>query len=224
MSDRYVVALSTFLSLAAWIVTLAAPSSGQTQASATFEAATLRETPPHDPSGIGYFRTYAGGRMMIRGCTLRDLIWHAYKVQAFQVLNAPAWALQTFYSIEAVPPRIPTLASYHPTDPKSAPPDEELVMLQNFLSERFHLKVHEEMKEGPAYALLRADRLLRLNEPADNTVRPLVTFNTPDVPGGSFFRQGFNVSMADLAAVLSRDLKNARGRSDGNPRILRLQI
>ncbi|HEY2383531.1 MAG TPA: TIGR03435 family protein [Terriglobia bacterium] len=175
----------------------------QTTSTLIFDAASLKETPPADGQ-VGTFFTYAGGRMYLRGCTLQLLIFEAYKVQPFQILNAPAWVQETRYSIDAVPPPIPKLADYHPSNPKLIPPDEELTMLQALLADRFQLKVHEEMKDGPGYAIIRGDRPLRLNEPADKTERPVVTLVNA---GTSFYRQGINSSMADLASFIARDLK-----------------
>lgn len=178
----------------------------QAPSNLTFEAATLKEQPPDDGQ-VGTFFTYAGGRMTLRGCTLQFLIWNAYKVQSFQVLNAPAWANETRYNIEAVPPRISILDNYKPSNPKFIPPDVELTMLQKFLGERFHLKVHEELRDASGYAIIRGDRALRLNEPADKTARPVVVYGVPGGGDTAFYRQGFNASMADLSEFLSRDLR-----------------
>jgi len=142
--------------------------------------------------------------MYLRGCTLQLLIFNAYKVQPFQILNMPAWVQEIRYSIDAVPPPIPKLANYNPSNPKLTPPDEELTMLQALLADRFELKVHEELKDGPGYALVRGDRPLRLNSPADKNERPVVTYmNVPPSP----YRQGINSSMADLASFIAPDLK-----------------
>lgn len=180
-----------------------AASPPQTPSTLTFEAATLKETPAADGQ-MGTFFTYAGGRMYLRGCTLQLLIFNAYKVQPFQILNAPAWVQETRYSIDAVPPPIPKLANYNPSNPKLIPPDEELIMLEALLADRFRLKVHDEMKDGPAYAIVRGDRPLRLNQPADKNERPVVMYMKVEPTP---YRQGINSSMADLAASIARDLK-----------------
>jgi Protein of unknown function (DUF3738) len=62
--------------------------------------------------------------LTLRGCVLQMIIFRAYKVQDFQVLNAPDWATQERYSIEAVPPAIPLFTNFKPYDPKINPPDE----------------------------------------------------------------------------------------------------
>lgn len=194
----YLAFLTLFL---VGIVVAASPR--QAPSTLSFDAATLKETAADDYQ-MGTFFTYAGGRMYLRGCTLQLLIFNAYKAQPFQILNAPGWAQETRYSIDAVPPSIPKLANYNPSNPKLIPPDEELTMLQAFLADRFQLKVHEELKDGPGYAIVRGDRPLRLNEPADKTARPVVTYmNVPPAP----YRQGINSSMADLASSIARDLK-----------------
>jgi uncharacterized protein (TIGR03435 family) len=80
-------------------------------------------------------------------------------------------------------------------------------MLQNFLADRFHLRLHDEMKEAPGYAIIRGDRPLRLNEPADKTARPVVIHGVPGAGNTAFYRQGFNASMADVARFFSTDLR-----------------
>ena len=193
----------TFVTLFLIGIALVASPRQTSSSTLTFDAATLKETPPDDYQ-LGTFFTYAGGRMYLRGCTLQLLIFNAYKVQPFQVLNAPAWVQEIRYSIDAVPPPIPKLANYNPSNPKVIPPDEALTMLQNLLADRFQLKVHEEIKDGPGYAIVRGDRPLRLDQPADKTERPVVTYMKVNPTP---YRQGINSSMADLASSIARDLK-----------------
>ena len=69
-------------------------------------------------------------------------------------------------------------------------------MLRALLEERFQLKVHEETKEGPAYALLAGDKRAKLND----------------------FLEGHNASMDQLAKrladLLHRPVLNQTGISD----------
>jgi len=169
----------------------------------SFDAATLKQT---DDSEGGVFLTYPGGRVTVKGLTLKMLIVEAYNIQQFQVLNAPAWVDEIRYHIDAVPPAIPKLANYNPSNPKVTPPDEVLEMLRNFLADRFHLKTHEETTDGPGYALVRGDKPLRLNEPKDKNAYPVFAGGRTDTVPAQFYRRGINVSMAGLASSLSSTL------------------
>jgi hypothetical protein len=93
----------------------------QAPSSLTFEAATLKEQ-PRDDYQVGTFFTYAGGRMTLRGCTLQFLIWNAYKVQPFEVLNGPAWTNEIRYNIEAVRPGFLYWRTTNPGIPNSSHP------------------------------------------------------------------------------------------------------
>ena len=118
-----------------------------------FEAATIK---PSDPTTPGQFiRRHPGGRFSTSNMPLRELVRFAYQVQDFQLENIPAWASTERFDIVAKadgdpPPVLPGTG-----------PDLLMLMLRTLLAERFQLKLHNETKEMPIYALvrLRPDRL-----------------------------------------------------------------
>ena len=118
-----------------------------------FEAATIK---PSDPTTPGQFvRRQPGGRFSTSNMPLRELVRFAYQVQDFQLENVPGWASTERYDIIAKadgdpPPVLPGTG-----------PDQLMLMLRTLLVERFQLKLHNETKEMPIYALvrLRPDRL-----------------------------------------------------------------
>ncbi len=81
-------------------------------------------------------------RLDFSNFSLKDLILHAYKVEAYQ-LRVPQWAGSQYYSIVA---KLPAGATV-----QSVP-----AMLQTLLEDRFRMKVHHETKQQPVYALLVA--------------------------------------------------------------------
>jgi len=79
-------------------------------------------------------------RLDFSGISLKDLILHAYHLEAYQ-LQAPAWMSTQQYSIQA-------------KLPAGAPKEQVPAMLQNLLAERLKLSVHHETKEQAVYALV----------------------------------------------------------------------
>ncbi len=90
-----------------------------------------------------------GNRYLSNLATLQDLLMDAYGVHDFQLFELPDWAR---------PPR----GGHFDVDARSAgeaaPSTAQLrLMLQRMLAERFHLKLHREMRPIPIYALVVAN-------------------------------------------------------------------
>ena len=95
--------------------------------------------------------------------------------------------------------------------------DQLLVMLQDLLAERFHLALHHEMKDFPAYELVIAKGGSKLKPAAE--AAPAAS--PPNPPPGRYFaaspepgvsRLKFNtVSISDLATALSLPLGTMGG-------------
>lgn len=83
-----------------------------------------------------------GQRVTVTDNSLKDLIRLAYQVKEHQI-SAPAWMAAEKYEIAAVMPAGATRAQ--------APE-----MLRTLLEERFHLKLHREMRKMAVYALVAA--------------------------------------------------------------------
>jgi uncharacterized protein (TIGR03435 family) len=87
-----------------------------------------------------------------------------------------------------VPPADSKSSKYHTTNRKLPPPEEELIMLQALLADRFRLAIHEENKEGPVYALVVGSQGPKLSTDLDKEAFPVVTFvqskpGQPDLVG-----------------------------------------
>lgn len=72
---------------------------------------------------------------------VNQLITWAWNVKNYQVLGAPKWIFQDRFEIQAT--------TEHP-----ASLEEEKLMVQKLLFDRFALKMHRERKEMPVYALI----------------------------------------------------------------------
>lgn len=86
-----------------------------------------------------------GGRFVATGIPLRLLIGQAYNVRDFQITGGPDWVNNEAYDINA---------KGEPGAGDRIAPDQLRAMLKNLLAERFGLKVKEETKEMPVYALV----------------------------------------------------------------------
>ncbi len=130
-------------------------------AAMTFEVASVKRQPPPMRPGTSLqdivertpSRTFRGNRFQARNATAAWLIREAhgdrYRLPE-QVLGGPEWVNQDRFEIEAVAPNVA------PSGRQSPAPDAVLEMLRNLLATRFKLRVREEMREGPVYALVRA--------------------------------------------------------------------
>ena len=118
----------------------------------SFEVATVK------PSASGENRSsimgQPGGRFTVTNATLKMVIGVAYRVRDFQILGGPGWAGTDRWNIEgkAEEGSIPQVAP--PFDPTA--PNPLMLMVQSLLEDRFHLKMHREMRELPVYDLVVA--------------------------------------------------------------------
>jgi uncharacterized protein (TIGR03435 family) len=185
---------------------LAVDFTGAVQSRPAFEAAALK---PSDPNVgiIGNFLTKAGGRLELIACTLELIIMVAYEVQPFQIVEGPRWIREDRFDLVAVPPPGSQSSTFIPKDPKLPPPPEELEMLKTLIAERFQLKLHEEVREGPVYELVLPARSSRLTDASDKETRPIVTFGTTGNAEKPVYFQGRNASMDVFAKRIAGFLK-----------------
>jgi uncharacterized protein (TIGR03435 family) len=85
----------------------------------------------------------SGSRIAIPASTVSDLITSAYGIKSYQLEGVSEWMQTDRYDIAARAP-----GDRAPTE------EEEKRMLQALLAERFQLKVHQETREKPVYALI----------------------------------------------------------------------
>ena len=139
-------------SVALLIASLATEALGQT--SLRFEVASVKPRPPGVPivgggTGGGSLGRQ-GQRFIAVDRPLRDIIRHAYSMEAYEGLEGgPGW-LDDHFDITAAIPQSATA------------PDAYRTMLQALLAERFSLAVRWSTQETPVYSLVPARRDGRL--------------------------------------------------------------
>jgi uncharacterized protein (TIGR03435 family) len=181
----------------------AAPALAQAPASdaprPSFEVASVKVNKSGNSSSGS--STQPGGRLTVTNETLRDLIRDAYVLQDFQVVGGPGWTSDDRFDIAA-------------KAEGNADADQTRLMPRSLLAERFHLVVHDETKDMPVYALVRAR--------ADGKLGPSLTVSDVDCDGpaprprpcGSHISMGpkgativaVSSTMARLATSLSSQL------------------
>ena len=119
--------------------------SAQTQSWASFEVASVKESPMAVQERRNVtMRLFAGGRYEATNVSVQLLIMRAYAVENFQISGGPDWKRTVRYDIFAKVPET--------TGP--APIRE---MLRNLLAERFGLVTRKEPKELSTYSLIWAN-------------------------------------------------------------------
>ena len=91
-----------------------------------------------------------GGRFTVTNLPVRELIRFAYQLQSFQIEGGPSWITSDRFDIVAKAEGSPA-----PIQP-GGPPGPLQLMMQSLLKDRFKLTVHNETKQMPIYALVRA--------------------------------------------------------------------
>jgi uncharacterized protein (TIGR03435 family) len=111
-----------------------------------FDVASIKESRSLETGGSMRFMPDGGVR--VQNLLVRGLITIAYQLQPYQLVNAPGWASEARYNIEAKPVA-------------SVPREQSYAMLQALLVERFRLAFHRESRDVDGFALVRAraDRL-----------------------------------------------------------------
>jgi len=136
-----------------------------TPARLTFDVASVKLTKVKlDENKSRILPLPAGEGYSARNAPVRLLISAMYNLPVRQITGGPDWLDADGYDIEAKADRSCRL-------------DELQMMFRNLLADRFQLKVHKEVKEGPVYVLTvdKSGPKLKVNEsPADDrTLSPL---------------------------------------------------
>lgn len=186
---------------------------GSTEKISSFEVATIREVNPDTPERVGPI-VDPGGRIIIRGFSLKSLIAVAFRLSGWQVTGGGDWTRTVRYDLEAKPPE--TVSSTKPLDLRYtnwAIEDERLrLMLQALLVDRFHLKVRWERKIGKVYLLTSNGKPLRLR-PTKIPKGKEDTSEREGFSGDLGFAGGrwviFNTSLPQLAKFASDNILRA---------------
>jgi uncharacterized protein (TIGR03435 family) len=106
----------------------------------SFEVASVKPVPSDTEWS---YRFPSGGRTVLTGCRLRDLILLAWRIQGFRVLGTTGWMDSERFNVEAK-------AEGNPG------PEESRRMLQSLLADRFRLTFHRETRDLQTYSLVPA--------------------------------------------------------------------
>jgi uncharacterized protein (TIGR03435 family) len=118
----------------------------------TFEVASIKPSQPGGRSGL--IKALPGGQeYSAQNASVKLIISLMYKVPIRQITGGPAWLDADGFDIEAKADHSYNLDDLH-------------AMFQNLLADRFKLKFHKEVKEGPVYALTvdKSGSKMKLNE------------------------------------------------------------
>lgn len=139
-------------------------------------------------------------RFSRRNATLASLLLTAYGLIRPQQLIGPDWLTSERYEIDA-------------RSPEGTTPEQQSVMLQNLLAERFRVRVHRESREMPVYELVVAKRGPKLSASDPGAKNPLMPFQqggplllSRAKDGVSTVRLRERGTMEGLATRLSREV------------------
>ena len=165
------------------------PAQGQEKAaSLTFDVAAIRLSQPGTRNGS--IKPMPGGNgYVVQNMSVRSMIALMYKVPGQQITGGPAWLDDDHYDIEAKADHTYSLDDLH-------------VMFQNLLADRFNLKFHTEIKEGPVYVLMveKSGSKMKVNESDQD-------FKIPISSPQFFVFVGTRVTMPYLCWWLAQQLR-----------------
>jgi uncharacterized protein (TIGR03435 family) len=132
----------------------------QTEASLTFEVATVKKYGDPRPAGPVAARKSEAGPARLSGAdpilfsrrnaSLTSLLQAAYHLKAQQVIG-PGWLTTERYEVVA---RVP----------EGANAEQQMIMLKNLLTERFQIKLHRETRDLPVFEMVAAKGGSKLKE------------------------------------------------------------
>ena len=191
------------------ILVVGIPISSQVPVGAkpSFEVATVKRNT--SPQGGSRLVDQPGGRFVATRVTLRTLLGFAYHGKFF---GGPSWIESDLWDIEAkaeegvVPPRtrMPDL---------SVPPDTIALMVQSLLEDRFHLKLHSEIRQMPIYELTIAKGGPKTKLSNDQSPPQLPDPQSPPRPGGPIPRGAMTMGRGnfEVSAISIDNLARALG-------------
>jgi uncharacterized protein (TIGR03435 family) len=165
-----------------------AQAAPQQPSNLTFEVATIK---PSEPGlKFGMIKPLPGGDgYTAQNLSVKNMISVVYRVPWRQIIGGPDWLSSEHFDVEAKTDRAYSVEDLHE-------------MFRNLLAERFNLKLHQDLKEGPVYELTIAKTGLKM-KPDGEGEDPKI----PILPGpnGSV---GTRVSMKYLCFWLGQNLQN----------------
>ncbi len=164
-----------------------------------FEVATIKPSSPASEGARFFFQP--GGKLSIANRTLREIIANTYQVRDFQVTGGPSWIDSDHFDVEAKigePGPEPDLRKMT-QDQRELFRTRFLERVQSLLADRFQLRIREEEREMPIYALVVAKSGAQL-KPATKTDGAM------GIRGGRGQLEGISSQMIDFAKVLAANV------------------
>ena len=161
------------------------------------------------PGSINYLGVYVkpGGRVSAGQCVVRYLVMEAFHVSSSEVIGGPEWIDSARFDIEAIPPDDSPARQYHPISDNSPLTDDQRLMLQALLRDRFGLKYHVEKLQKPVFFLQRSGKPLRLLPPKDPKGFTFMGVNVYSDGKGDGEIEATNTTMSFTALRLSEILE-----------------
>lgn len=154
--------MSYLRSLAVVLFVLTISGMAVCQDSRSYEVAVIRASKP----GRGYDWDQSDNRLSIRNYTLRNLLREAYGLKSnSQVIGGPKWLDDRHFDIEAKIDDI-ELARIRGLSDAHARAEEDRLMLQALLTERFKIALTRELRALPVYALVVAKSGIKITSTA----------------------------------------------------------
>jgi uncharacterized protein (TIGR03435 family) len=160
-----------------------------------FEVASIKLSHDGPDGGNGYYPT--PGRLRVTNATLRQLIQMAYHVRTGTLTGATGWMDSDRFNIEA---KASTKSNF----------DDDLVMLQALLTDRFQLRFHRETRQIGMQALVAVKGGAKIQRTADQDQKESVSIRPTSI-SGTAIPIGHFVSI--LEAQVGTPLLNETGLS-----------
>lgn len=135
----------------------------------SFEVATIKKSRAGDPPWGPNFRP---GKFIERAQTINLVISLAYNVYPLKIFGAPSWVSSERYDIQAK--ESDATAEELRNLPRAKAMEEQALLLQSLLADRFGLKVSHQTRELPVYALVVAKSGPKLHQVMPDDKRPHV--------------------------------------------------
>lgn len=139
----------------------------------TFDVASIRENKQINSYTMSIINPVHAGTFVVTSFSALDLIKFAYGKDSFQISAAPDWMSKARFDIQTKSDPVVDEALKRLGDDQAKL--EKKHMLQMLLADRFNLKVHQEVKELPAFALV----VLK----GGSKIYPAKAEEAPDEPG-----------------------------------------
>jgi uncharacterized protein (TIGR03435 family) len=170
------------------------------EASPAFEVISVKPSAMEGGAyGIG-IATFPGGRIRANMCPLAYIISQAFDLEMNQISGGPRWVREDRWDIEAKPPEGSKASKANPKLWKLPPNEDQRLMMETLLADRFHFKYHLETKEGPVFFLVKTKKELKLTPTADADEFPWVG----SVAGGGIGNDGLRATNVTIALVCKR--------------------